>query len=377
MITHSFLSGLSYFQTQGRTMLLSVAVIIVLVACEAGEPPVQSNNSQATHDVEVSKIEQQTLPVILPVPGTVVSKERLNVASRITGFIEKITVDEGDVVKPGDTLVEIDNAQIEAAIKGADAAVLAAKADLLDAKDDVKRIKKLVKSKTMAEDDLRNAEVRRAQANATLATAEAELVAKRQDRRYSHIISPVHAQVRERLRDPGDLAAAGESILQLDVIGDMELEVYLPSTSISNISVGQSVNVKVKSCDELLIAKVTSIVRAADEVTRRYKVRLLLPPDDNLTPGQFGQAQFILGKKNVIVVPASAITERAGIEGVFVKGVSNKLTFRSVRLGKTWQPDVLQPEASQAVREVLAGLEVETLVVTNPTALLRDGDMVR
>ena len=371
MITHSLLHVLSQLQLHGRVIAIAATAMFVLSSCD-DESPVQSNNGQPIHDVVVSKIEQQTLPVVLPVPGTVVSKDRLKVASRITGFIEKITVDEGDIVKPGDTLVEIDNAQVEAAIKGADAAVLAAKADLLDAKDDVKRIEKLVKSKTVAEDDLRNAEVRRAQAAATLATAEADLVAKRQDRRYSHIISPVHAQVRERLRDPGDLAAAGEPILQLDVLGDMELEVYLPSTSISSISVGQNVNVKVKSCDELLEGKVTSIVRAADEVTRRYKVRLLLPPDENLTPGQFGQAQFVIGDENVIVVPASAITERAGIEGVFVKDVSNKLRFRSIRLGKTWQADVSQP-----VREVLAGLEVDAMVVTNPSVLLHDGDTVR
>ena len=375
MIKNLFLYVMSQFHRQA--IVIAVAAMFVLSSCDDGGSQIRSNNNKPAHDVNVSKTEQQMLSVILPVPGTVVSKERLKVASRITGFIEKITVDEGDIVKPGDTLVEIDNAQIEAAIKGADAAVLAAKADLLDAKDDVKRIEKLVKSKTMAEDDLRNAEVRRAQTKATLATAEAEVVAKRQDRRYSHIISPVHAQVRERLRDQGDLAAAGESILQLDVLGDMELEVYLPSTSISSISVGQNVNVKIKSCDELLVAKVSSIVRAADEVTRRYKVRLLLPPDDNLTPGQFGQAQFVLGKKNVIVVPVSAITERAGIEGVFVKGVSNKLYFRSVRLGKIWQQHDLQAEASQPVREVLAGLEVETLVVTNPTVLLRDGEMAR
>jgi len=373
MIKHLFISRLPHI---GIT-LLSALAIVVLSSCDDRDSQVPSNNAQSVHDVEVSKIEQQSLPVILPVPGTVVSKERLKVASRITGFIETIAVDEGDIVKPGDTLVEIDNAQVVAAIKGADAAVLAARADLLDAKDDVTRIAKLVKSKTMAEDDLRNAQVRRAQAKATLATAEAEVVAKRQDRRYSHIISPVQAQVRERLRDPGDLAAAGEPILQLDVLGDMELEVYLPSTSISSISIGQAVNVKVKSCDELLEGKVISIVRAADEVTRRYKVRLLLPPDENLTPGQFGQAQFVLGEKNVIVVPASAITERAGIEGVFVIDAKNKLRFRSVRLGKTWQKDESQPDTSQQVREVLAGLKVEMLVVTTPSVLLHDGDMAR
>jgi len=375
MMTRLFLSGLSCFYR--KSIVVAVATMFALSSCDDGGSQVPLNNNQAIHDVEVSKIEQKILPVILPVPGTVISKERLKVASRITGFIEKITVDEGDIVKPGDTLVEIDNAQIEAAIKGAEAAVLAAKADLLDAKGDVKRIKKLVKSKTLAEDDLRNAEVRQAQAKATLATAEAELVAKREERRYSHITSPVHAQVRDRLRDPGDLAAAGEPILQLDVLGDMELEVYIPSTSISNISIGQSVNVKVKSCDELLIARVTSIVRAADEVTRRYKVRLLLPPDENLTPGQFGEARFISGSENVIVVPVSAITERAGIEGVFVKDGSNKLYFRSVRLGKSWRLDLQQQDSSQPVREVLAGLDVDTLVVTNPSALLREGDSAR
>ncbi len=131
MITHSFLSSLSHYQYHSRIIALSATAIFVLSACEGGDSPAHSNNSQPIHDVVVSKIEQQTLPVILPVPGTVVSKERLKVASRITGFIEKITVDEGDIVKPGDTLVEIDNAQIEAAIKGADAAVLAANADLL------------------------------------------------------------------------------------------------------------------------------------------------------------------------------------------------------------------------------------------------------
>lgn len=359
-------------QFYGKKILFVTAVIAVLSACEINEAPVQPGNSVTTHSVQVSKIEQQTLPIILSVPGTIISKQRLKVASRITGFIENIAVDEGDMVKPGDTLVEIDNVQIEAAIKGADAAMLAAKADLLDASSDVERIKKLVQSKTLAKDDLRNADVRLAQAKATLASAEAEFVAKKQDRRYSHIVSPVHAQVRERLRDPGGLAVAGEPILHLEVLADMELEVHLPATIVNTISLAQSINVKIKSSDELLIAKVSGIVRAADEVTRRTKVRLLLPPDENLMPGQFGQAQFVVGKKNIPVVPVSAITDRAGIEGVFIKDASNKLRFRSIRLGITgW------PGTSRAVREVLAGPTVGTLVVISPTALLSDGDSIR
>jgi RND family efflux transporter MFP subunit len=366
MISHSLLSGLTKYLLYGLAVILFVAAMYTLSGCEDNNSSIQAAKKQQIRHVELIKIEPQVVPVILPVPGTVVSKDRLKVASRITGFIEKIMVDEGDIVKSGDSLVEIDSAQVEAAIKGAHASVLAAKADLADAKGDVKRIEKLVNSKTLAEDDLRNAIVRRTQAEATLATAEADVVAKQQDRRYSHIISPVHAQVRERLRDPGDLAATGEPILQLDVLGDMELEVYLPSTSIGNVSVGQAVNVEVKSCDNLLVGKISRIVRSADKVTRRYKVSLLLPEDENLTPGQFGNAQIILREKIALSIPVSAIIERAGIDGVFIKDASNTLRFRSVRLGKVWQN----------MHEVLAGLEENSLLVTNPSRLLHDGDKV-
>jgi len=348
-------------------MVFLVTALFSLAACEDENSTTNSSNSNTSHNVIISKIEKQMMPVILPVPGTVVSKNRLKVASRITGFIEKIAVDEGDIVKPGDVLVEIDNAQVEAAIKGAEAVVFSAKADLLDAEEDVIRISKLVQSKTVAADILRNAKVRRAQAKATLATAEADVIAKRQDRRYTHITSQVHAQVRERLRDPGDLAAAGESILLLDVVGEMEFEIYLPSTSISKVTIGQIVNVQAESSIKLLKAKVINIVRSADDVTRRYKVRLLLPPNENLTPGQFGQAQIILSNENVIVIPVSAITERAGIKGVFITDTSHTLRFRSVRLGKTWQD----------LCEVMAGLEPGTLVVINPSTAFRDGDAVR
>jgi len=367
MSIRTFFSTLSKYIFPALAIALLIAAIYTLTGCEDSDFPARSSKNHSIHDVEVSKIEQQIVPVILPVPGTVVSKERLKVSSRITGFIERINVDEGNIVKPGDALVEIDNAQVEAAIKGADATVLAAKADLLDAEGDIKRVKKLVQSKTVAEDDLRNAEVRQAQAKATLAIAEAEAIAKRQERRYSHITSPVHAQVRERLRDPGDLATAGESILQLDVLGAMELEIYLPSTSIDNVAIGQTVNVQIESFDELLSSNITSIVRSADNVTRRYKVRLLLPPNEKLTPGQFGTAQFVLHEETALLIPASAITERAGIEGVFIKDTSSILRFRSIRLGKKWQD----------FREVLAGLKVNTFVVTHPTALLRDGDVIR
>lgn len=356
----------SWFKHWTEKLLLLVALLVPLAACET-EQNMPTMIAAVFHDVSVTQVEQKVLPIILPVPGTVISKDRLKVASRISGFIEQINVDEGDVVEPGDVLLRIDDAQVEAAIKVADASVSAAKAELNDAAEDVNRFNKLVRTNIVAEDDLRNAKVHRAQAKATLATAEANLIAKRQDRRYSTIKSPVRARVRERYHDAGDLAAAGEVILQLDVLGALELEVYLPSTSLEFVAIGQTVKVQIDTVEQLLLASISSIVHSADAVSRRYKISLRLPQQPGLTPGLYGQAQFVLRQEAITVIPQSTITEQAGIEGVFVADEQNTLHFRTVRLGKRWGD----------LHEVLAGLEPGLLVVNNPTSKLRDGDRVR
>ena len=201
----------------------------------------------------------------------------------------------------------------------------------------------------------------------TLAQAQAELEAKRQDRRHIRLTSPVQAQVRERLRDQGDLASAGEPILRLDVLSSLELEVYLPSSQIGSVTHGQKVDVFIHSDSHPVVGEVVRIVRSADNVTRRSKVRIALPDNDAFSPGQFARAHILLGRETTTTVPVSAIVERAGIEGVFVVKEDGAVRFRSIRTGKHWQN----------YREVLAGVEAGLPVVLDPPLRLRDGDRVK
>jgi RND family efflux transporter MFP subunit len=261
----------------------------------------------------------------------------------------------------------MDGAQVEAAIKIAQATLAAAQAELGDANGDLKRYRALSKTEALAEDKIRDAGVRRTKAEALLARAQAELEAKRQDRRYIYLASPVRAQVRERLRDQGDLASAGEPILRLDVLGSLELEVYLSSSQIGSVTKGQNIDLFVQSDVQPIIGKVARIVRSADSVTRSSKVRITLPNNRGLSPGQFARAHILLGHETVPVVPPSSIVKRAGIEGVFVVEEEGSARFRSIRTGKLWQD----------YREVLAGVEAGLPVILNPPLRLRDGDQVK
>lgn len=340
---------------------------LLLGGCQDGpssQPPLPGGVKH--YKLATAVVEQRLLPIIHPVPGTVVAKEQLQLASRITGFIERITVDEGDLVEPGAILVKIDGAQIEAAIRGVEAMIRSARVELDDAKNDLQRFRTLSDSRVLSEDQLRDAVVRQTKAEAALAQAQAELEVKQQDLRYIQLVSPVRAQVRERLSDPGDLATAGAPILRLDVLSTLELEVYLSASQVGQVSKGKKVEIFFPSDSGAIPGEVSRIVRSADNVTRRSKVRITLPDDPRLSPGQFARANFQFGQEKVPMVPLPAIVERAGIQGVFVVSDDRKVRFRSIRIGKVWQ----------GYGEILAGLDVKTEVVLDPPARLRDGNRI-
>jgi len=350
-----------------KAAAMSLLLTLMLVACDDNQPKQEDLLKPVNfHKVKVTQVEKLYFHTVYSVPGTIVPSKRLQITSRVTGYIKEISVDEGDIVEPGVILVKIDNAQVEASIKSAEAGVVSAKAELDEAYADVKRFKRLVSSKTITEDQLRKAIVRQTSAKANLTRAQAELKSNQQEQQYTHITSPVRAQVRERLQDPGDMASAASPILRLDVLGPMELEAYLPSTRIANVVIGQNVDVYIQSEQSPLAGTVKSIVRAADKVTRRSKVRIALPEKQSLSPGQFGRADIVLGKELLTVIPLEARTERAGIEGVFIVSEDNAVHFNSVQLGRVYKN----------YQEVLAGPEEAAAVVLNPPIQLHEGDRV-
>jgi RND family efflux transporter MFP subunit len=346
---------------------VSLVLTLILTACDDNQPGNEGSLGITNlHKVKVTQIEKLYFQTVYSVPGTIVPSERLQITSRVTGYIEKISVDEGDIVEPGVILVKIDNAQVEASIKSAEAGVVSAQAELDEAHADVKRFKRLVSSKTITEDQLRKAIVRQTSAKANVTKAQAELSLNQQEQQYTHITSPVRAQVRERMQDPGDLASTGIPILRLDVLGPMELEAYLPSTRIGNVVIGQSVDVYIQSESTPLVGSIKSIVRAADKITRRSKLRIALLEKKSLAPGQFGRADIVLGKELLTAIPLEARTERAGIEGVFVVDEDDAVHFQSVQLGREYKD----------YQEVLAGPEAGATVVLNPPDQLHEGDRV-
>ena len=352
-------------------LLATLFVLFAIASCSdnssQSEDATKPTENSTVYRLQSAIVAKQSLPLFYSAPGTVIAKDQLQISSRITGYINRLNVSEGDRIQPGDLLVEIDGTQVEATIKGAKAASLSARAELEDAREDIKRYVALSETKALAVEQLQNAKFRQQKAEAALAQTEAILEAREQDRRSINLTSPVQAWVRERLRDPGDLALAGEPILRLDILETMELEIFLSPAQIDSIRIGQQIQVSVPTKQASILAEIKRIVRFADPITRRSKVLIGVPNDIGLLPGQFARAEIPLEPIVTLVVPSFAITARAGIPGVFTVDHKNTVRFRSVRTGRI----------SGDSQQILAGLEPGWKVILHPPIQLRDGDTAK
>lgn len=298
--------------------------------------------------------------------GQVVSDRRIEVASRVSGYLKKLKVKEGDAVKSGQLLAQIDAADVEGAIKQGQAAVSTAEASLRDVKIDVDRYRQLFDQNSISENDWRKVRLRYDAAVENLKQAQASLNTALAQRDYTSIRSPFDGVVVALNFRAGDLVVPGRAILTLESDAALIFETWVPERQLSNLTIGMPVSLQLDAIRQPLQGEVARIVRSGDPVTRSYPVKISLPADNRLMPGMFGRARFATGENNNILLPRVALTERGGLQGVFVLDAHQTAHFRWLRLGQQWPQKV----------EVTAGLQAGEQVVASNLPTLRDGDRI-
>ena len=350
-----------------RTLLTTITALFSLlgpVGCtddSSGNFEDSVNSQQVTtRHVQIASVEQ-----VYRVPGTVVADDRIQLSSRITGFIQNVTVREGDIVSRGDLLVEIDSADVDGAIRAGEAALESARTDLNDAQRDVAKYSELAEQGSIPADTLRKSKVRYDLARSQLAEVTATYETAVSNRRYTSIRSPVNGVVIVLHKQSGDLATTGAPILLIESQSSLVFRTFVAEKRVSAISVGQKLAVELDALDTPLNGEVLRIVPSGDPVTRRFEVKVSLPDTASLLPGMFGRARFVTGGVDRVVIPRSVLVERGGLRGVMVIE-DDRAHFRWLRLGQEWPAKV----------EVVAGLLAGERVVANPRIELYDGAAV-
>lgn len=341
-----------------------IGIALALLAAPSASAQSPDGSAQA---FPVTQVVLADVPVIYTVPGSVISDGRIEVSSRVVGFIEQLDVREGQKVSRGDLLVRIDQTDIDEAIRQAQAGVRAADEDLQDAEFDVQKFEGLARSGSVATETLRKAKVRVDVAKATLDKARSALAAAEAQKSYATITSPVDGVIVSVARRSGEMATAGSTILTVESHEVLLFKAFVSESSLAAIDQNTPVRVRIDTLkDEAFEGRIRGIVPSGDDVTRRYEINVILPKDQRLVPGMFGRAEIVMGTQKTATIPAKAIVRRGGLDGVFV--VENGTArFRWLRTGQVLGDTV----------EVVSGLVGGETILATANDATRDGSVVQ
>lgn len=376
--------------------LLALFMLFFSLACgDKSEPGTTAKSPPVLKDLPVATARMTDQPIIYEAVGTVQAGIRSNLSSKLLGTIEAMRVREGDRVKLGDTLVLIDQRQVNAGFRKAGAGMSEAKKGLVAAissrdaalaseklafatyerylnlkKDDSVSIQEFDEVEAryrQAEAAMGQAEAMVEAATARVKQAEASLATAQVNKKDAVITAPHDGIITGKMVDKGDLAKPGTPLLTLETTSGFCVDVLLPETYIDYVQPRQKVSVRVPALKTgPLEGNVCTIVPSADPRSRSFIVKINLPIDRKVRSGLFARAEIPMGHSKKLLIPQKGVVTRGQLTGLYLLDSESIAHFRLIRLGKTFGDSV----------EVLSGLKEGDRYVLEPTQKLHDGARV-
>jgi RND family efflux transporter MFP subunit len=323
--------------------------------------------------------------------GTLSPRAQFDVASKISGRVEKLFVDVGDPVGRGQLVAQLEDAEFVQQVEQARAELSVAQANLEEARSELDVAEKefvrieslrgqmvisqaeldLTRSRYLAQQArLRVAVAQVEQRQAALRAAEVRMSYARIEASWPENGSQPPRVVGERFVDEGATLSANSAMLSVLDISAVRAVFYVTERDYARIRVGQQSLVTVDALPgHQFEGHVTRIAPVFREASRQARIELELPnPEGLMKPGMFLRARLELDRaENAMLVPSSALVRRDGRQGVFVIQDDDTARLVAVRVG------ILEEGMSQ----ILEPEDLSGDVVTLGQHLLEDGSAVR
>jgi len=327
--------------------VISVAGVILLILLLAGifQPKVGSRNladssfpssgmSTGNPDLQVAEVRLVRRPVFETAVGTVRAVHESAVASKLLARVVEVRVKAGQAVSRDDILVRLDDADMQARLKQAEATAAAAKAACDSAEGDYKRRQQLLPSGAVSYEECERA------AN-NFKTAKAELERAQQGVREAKVLldfaiirSPLTGIVIDKRVEAGDTVAPGTVLVSLYNPSRMQMVVTVRESLASRLQVGQKLRGRLESLDHECEATVSEIVPEAHAASRSFQVKVTGPCPPGVYSGMFGRIFIPLGEEEIVTVPAAAVFHIGQLDMVEVLGAEKERGRRAVQLGR-------------------------------------------
>jgi membrane fusion protein, multidrug efflux system len=342
-----------------------------------GQPQASSQGQSGVAPVAVSvtPVKRTDFPVILESLGQVQAYNTVLVRARVDGQIEKIAFQEGQKVKQGDLLAQIDPRPFQATLDQAVAKKAQDEANLANAKLDLTRYATLAKQDFATKQQLDTQNSLVLQLTASLAADTAAIDAARVQLDYTTIRAPISGRAGFRLIDEGNLVNAGQQtgIVTIDQLQPISVIFTEPQENVVRINqelAEGAPEVTVMNADgaELATGRLAISDNQIDLATGTIRLKAEFENKDNsLWPGLAVTTGLKLGvDKNILTVPADAVQHGQSGLYVYVIDDQNRAAVRTVKVARL--------NTNTAV--ISDGLKEGERVVTTGQFLLQPGTLV-
>lgn len=230
--------------------------------------------------VEVELARRMPLSSTVSATGSIAAKNEVKIIAQTEGKIIKLDVEEGDRVRAGDVLVQLDASVLRAQTNEAEA-------QMIDAKGSYERLKKLFESNLVSQQEYD-------QARARYEVAKARLEYQKVLLNYTTIRSPITGVVTYRGAREGDIAVPRNLLLIVADPTNLVMEINVSELEVPQIKIGDPVDIRVDAYPgNKFSGRVRRIYPVSDPVSRLVKVEVqLTDPDARLLPGMFARAEL-------------------------------------------------------------------------------------
>ena len=344
----------------------------VLASCSSDPKEITDN----TKPVQVTLSNTGTTDALgfVNASGKLVAKNSVNVSTRMMGYITMLKADVGDFVSAGQSLVSINNTDIQAKGGQANAQIAQAQAAFNSSSKDYQRFQNLYNSQSASQKELDDMRARYEMAKATLDGARMMKNEVNSQYRYTNISAPISGVVTAKYASQGDLANPGMPILTIESSGNLLAQVLVSEQDITLIKAGMPVKVLMKSTNKEVAGQVSEVSLSATNTGGQYVVKISVPQSKEYLPGMYVNVQFPFKRSGSVnqdfqeslTVPKSAIVENGQLTGIYTVSSSNTALLRWVKTGKEMGDHV----------EILSGLTAKEPYIVSANGKLFNGAKV-
>ena len=364
-------------------MAAGAALLLALTGCpgtghESGTT--QAQPASVVRGITLETVKSANVPETQEIVGTVRARTSAVVSTRIPGTVSMLRVREGDRVRKGQLMAQLDAQENQSNAAAAAAGVDEARRGLDEAlsrkrlaETTFDRYQKLFSEQAVSRQEFDVKQSERDLAAQGVARAEARLKQAQEGARsagtmadYTRIVAPIAGIITSRQADLGATVFPGQPLMTIEDEGSYQLELAIPEGMASMVRPGTPVQVTLDAQGSSFAAKIGEIVPAADPASRTFAAKIGLTRK-GLTSGMFGRGTIALGRDvNSMMVARGAIVERGALTSVWAIDKDNVARMRLVKTGRTVGDRV----------EILSGLSDGERIVVGGAEKVSEGSRV-